>query len=490
MKANAIVIGAGIGGIAIAIRLKHLGFNVKVYEKSAFPGGKITEFRQDGFRFDMGPSLFTLPQMVEELLSLHHETEPFLYSKLDTVCRYFYPDGTVINAWEDPQKFADELFEKTDVPAKQVADFLDRSSRLYDITAPLFIFRPFQTWRTVFSRAMLNAALNCTRLKLFTTMHAINHRYFGNPKVVQLFDRYATYNGSNPYKAPGTLNVIPHLEHNIGAWFPHRGMHSIVETLYHQAKNMGVEFVFQTPVTKITTLKSKVTGVITNKGIAEASVVVSNCDVSLTYDLLEKKIPRHYAIAERSTSALIFYWGMKGSFPQLDVHNVLFSANYKHEFDCLFKKQTISFDPTVYLFISSKKVISDAPPGCENWFVMVNAPQNNGQNWDELIRFVRTDIKNKISKRLGIPVDKHLLFERVLDPRGIELRTSSLGGSLYGNSSNSILSAFNRHPNFFRSIEGMYCVGGSVHPGGGIPLCLASAKIVQEWIEDQGTFTS
>jgi phytoene dehydrogenase-like protein len=209
------------------------------------------------------------------------------------------------------------------------------------------------------------------------------------------------------------------------------------------------------------------------------SRVVTDLDIYFVYRKLLPSLPfperkfRH----ERSTSALIFYWGMKTVSPQLDLHNILFSGHYREEFDCLFRKKIVTDDPTVYIFISSKAVISDAPDGCENWFVMINVPANDGQDWDEAICHARLAIERKILRMTGIDVVRHRQFEFISDPRDIENRTASYRGSLYGNSSNSIFAAFSRHPNF-SAIRGLYHTGGSVHPGGGIPLCLASAGIV------------
>ncbi len=163
------------------------------------------------------------------------------------------------------------------------------------------------------------------------------------------------------------------------------------------------------------------------------------------------------------------------------MHNILFSGNYREEFACLFEKKCIYEDPTVYLFIGSKAVPDDAPEGCENWFVMINTPENIGQDWDKLIADARSRIQEKILRVTGIDVEKFRNFEFIQDPRAIERNTASYRGSLYGNSSNSMFAAFQRHPNFTR-IKGLYFTGGSVHPGGGIPLCLSSAKIVSEMI--------
>ena len=191
------------------------------------------------------------------------------------------------------------------------------------------------------------------------------------------------------------------------------------------------------------------------------------------------KQPERTLNQERSTSAVIFYWGIKKKFPELDVHNILFSDDYKTEFDSM-QKGSIYEDPTVYINVTKKYVPEDAPKGCENWFVMVNAPHEAGQDWDVLIKKTRAQIIAKINRILKVDIESLIEVESLLDPRTIESRTSSHLGALYGSSSNNKMAAFMRHPNFSRKLKNVYFCGGSVHPGGGIPLCLLSAKIVDE----------
>jgi phytoene dehydrogenase-like protein len=177
---------------------------------------------------------------------------------------------------------------------------------------------------------------------------------------------------------------------------------------------------------------------------------------------------------------LIFYWGVARRFPELGVHNIFFSENYQREFEAIFQQKTVSTDPTVYVNITSGHTPTDAPPGHENWFVMVNVPHDQGQDWPALINQTRQAVLARVSKALATDVAPLIRAEHVWDPPGIAGRTSSFGGALYGSSSNNQLAAFLRHPNFSRKLEGLYFCGGSVHPGGGIPLCLLSARIVSD----------
>jgi phytoene desaturase len=334
------------------------------------------------------------------------------------------------------------------------------------------------------SKPALKALFKVHRFDLGKSLHEANKARFKDPKLVQLFDRYATYNGSDPYRAPGVLNIIPHLEHNIGTFFPKEGMYQITKSIYERAKALGVEFKFNTSCKQIVVKGNQVQGVELDTEFIPADLVVSNADVFPTYRNLLKnqKAPEKTLQSEPSSSAIIFYWGVKGSFPKLHLHNILFSDDYQGEFKALFDGDQLHPDPTVYINITSKLKKDDAPKGHENWFVMINAPANSGQDWDKWIPQARENILNKIQRTLGTDLRDKIIVEDILDPTLIEKRTSSHMGALYGTSSNNRMAAFLRHPNFSQNLKGLYFCGGSVHPGGGIPLCLLSAKILDELI--------
>jgi phytoene desaturase len=279
--------------------------------------------------------------------------------------------------------------------------------------------------------------------------------------------------------------MIPHLELHLGTFFPEGGMHSITMSLYRLALRHGIQFHFNQKVEKIIVKNKKAIGIQTSEKEHLADFIVSNMDIFSTYKKLlkEEKHPENTLRQERSSSAIIFYWGIRRLFPELDLHNIFFSANYAEEFKHLFDLKTLYNDPTLYINITSKETKSDAPEGCENWFVMINAPCDHGQNWEKFIAEARQNIINKLNRILGVSMDDMIEVEDVLTPQLIEQKTGSYRGALYGAASNSMFAAFLRHPNFSSKIKRLYCVGGSVHPGGGIPLCLLSAKITANLIK-------
>ncbi|MEZ4883460.1 MAG: 1-hydroxycarotenoid 3,4-desaturase CrtD [Chitinophagales bacterium] len=483
------IIGAGIAGLATAIRLACRGFEVTVFEANGYAGGKLSQIEQDGFRFDAGPSLFTLPTLVDELLELadKNTTDYFAYTRLPMVCKYFYEDGTVIEGLSKPKDFCIEVYKKTGEHPQKVYEHLERSRQKYDLTKKIFLESSLHKMQTYLMPKTFNAISKLSQLDLTKTMNEANELQFTSPKVVQLFNRFATYNGSDPYQAPATLNIIPHLEHNIGAYFPIGGMYAITQTLLRVAKELGVVFHFNSRVQSIEVDGKKVLGLKVGEKRWKFDKVVSNMDVFYTYRKLlpNQKAPEKTLQQPKSSSALIFYWGIKQQFPQLDLHNIFFGKDYKAEFDHIFQQKTVYQDPTIYLNISSKYQPNDAPKGSENWFVMVNVPANEGQDWEQLIAVTRQNVLQKLSRMLKVNISKHIVTEAMLDPRSIEAKTASHQGALYGSNSNNKFAAFLRHPNFSSSIKGLYFCGGSVHPGGGIPLCLLSAKIVDGLIGDR-----
>lgn len=486
---RAIIVGSGIGGLATAIRLRKKGFDVDVFEANAYAGGKLTTFEQHGYRFDAGPSLLTLPRLIDELFELH-ELDPrtfFNYQQLAATCHYFYDDGTMLIAHAEREKLVAEIEQKIGVSPAVVNQYLDERKFIYQTAASIFLENSLHRWQTWFSKKVIDALRSLPSLAVFTTMHQENSRALAHPKLIQLFNRYATYNGSNPYQAPGILTSIPHLEMNMGAYLPSGGMHDITKSLFALAERVGVKFHFNEAVSEILVTNKRAIGIETPVRTTYADVVVSNMDVYHTYRKLvpAQPAPEKTLKQERSSSALIFYWGIRKEFPQLDLHNIFFTADYKAEFDSIFQSKTIYSDPTIYVNITSKYCAADAPTGCENWFVMINVPANDNHPWNDWVNLYRSMIIKKLGHQLNVDFNELIETERVLDPAGIEANTSSYQGSLYGTSSNNRYAAFLRHPNFSRTIDNLYFCGGSVHPGGGIPLALLSGKIVSDLIGEQ-----
>lgn len=483
---KAIVVGAGIGGLASALRLRAIGYQVKVLEANSYAGGKVHAIEQKGYRFDLGPSLFTMPHLVTELYELFglNPSDHFEFIRKKNICNYFWEDGTRFSAKSDLDSFVLDASEAFNEDPAEISAYLKRNKKKYDLTAGLFLEKSLHKFSTYLSTDTLKALMRLGKLDIHSSLNSLNQKTFKNPKLVQLFNRYATYNGSSPYKTPGIMSMIPHLEMHFGTFYPKGGMHRISMSLYELAEKQGVIFNFSEKALEIKVRNKKAVGVITEKATYDGDIIVSNMDVFPTYKNLLKnqKAPKKTLRQERSSSALIFYWGIAREFPELDLHNILFTKSYRDEFHDIFENKTLYEDPTIYVNITKKEEAQDAPEGHENWFVMINAPGNYGQDWNVLKRKARKAIISKINHILKIDIEQLITTEHVLDPVGIENATSSYRGALYGPASNDKFASFLRHPNFSTGIKNLYFCGGSVHPGGGIPLCLLSAKIVSELV--------
>jgi phytoene desaturase len=484
---TAIIIGSGIAGIATSIRLACQGYAVTVFEKNAYLGGKLSAFTQDGFAFDAGPSLFTQPQYIEELFSLAHEniTDYFTYIKSNVTCNYFFADGSFVSANADANVFAKSLHNTFGEDENSVKKYLQNSKTAFDKIGTLFTHYSLHIADSYKNGRVLQA-LRATKLSYISTnLHSYNSRFFKHANTIQLFDRYATYNGSNPYKAPAMLSMIPHFEMNVGTYYPMGGMISITNALVKLAQKKGVQFITNSKVDRIVVKNKKVNGVVVNNKTIDADIVVSNMDVYYTYKYLLQQSKQANTILqqERSSSAFIFYWGIDTQFANMHLHNIFFSDDYQKEFTQIFTDKTLPSEPTIYVNIPAKLEKGLAPDACENWFVMVNAPAHHGQDWQALQHDLKEKIITILEARLQAPIRQHIVTEAVLTPLQIEQRTSSHTGSLYGSSSNSKLSAFMRQRNQSSEFDNLFFVGGSVHPGGGIPLCLGSAKIVGDWVK-------
>jgi phytoene desaturase len=485
------IIGSGIAGLSSAIRLRNSGFKVDVFEANAYPGGKLSQVQLGAYRFDAGPSLFTMPHFVDEIFKEANKNplDYFNYKKKEIVCNYFYEDGTRFTAYADKKKFASHAREVFNVESDEILKYLDRNKKKYDLTASLFLEKSLHKIDTYLNKKTIKALANLGSLDVLTTLNEVNEKAFSDPRLVQLFNRFATYNGSSPYLTPGIMSMIPHLEQHFGTFFPLKGMHHITMSLFQLSKELGVNYFFNHKVEQIQVENRKVKGIIVNKDFHAYDMVVSNMDVVPTYRKLLKteKAPEKTLRQERSSSALIFYWGIKKQFKELDLHNIFFSTDYRKEFDTIFKEQNVYKDPTVYINITSKEKEDDAPKGCETWFVMINVPGNKGQDWKKIISKSRKQILDKLSRILETNIEALIEEEAILDPVLIEQKTQSYQGSLYGAASNNRFAAFLRHPNFSQHIKNLYFCGGSVHPGGGIPLCLLSGKIVSELVNKSST---
>ncbi|MCX7735388.1 MAG: phytoene desaturase family protein [Candidatus Kapabacteria bacterium] len=487
MKPTVGIIGAGLGGLSAAIYLANAGFNVKIFEKNDKFGGKLSYIHQDGYYFDIGPTLLTMPFVVEHLFETVGEkfNEYLDIIKIEPACRNFFSDGTYLDTSSDLSIMKSELNKIYPSAATDYENFLHYSKKLYDNTADIFLFEPFQEIRYLLKKRSIPIQ-RVFHLDAFRTINETNRSFFQDDRLVQLFNRFATYNGSSPYLAPATLNVIPYVEYGLGAYYIKGGMYKLVEALQNLAMKLGVEINLNCEIKEIL-IEKKVAKGISYSGKKEYfDYIICNSDVVQTFNSLingfEKEKEKLNKL-EPSLSGMLFLWGVKGKTDLLKHHNVFFSDDYFKEFKQIFDEQKAPDDPTIYISISSKSNPEHSPSNSENWYVLLNMPYlNPSQNWDFEVKKMRLTILNKL-KKFGLDIENKIEFERVLAPKEFYDLYRSNKGSIYGISSNSRMTAFKRPANRNRSIKNLYFATGSAHPGGGIPLAILSGKHCSDLIQ-------
>lgn len=482
------VIGAGIGGLSAACELANEGHEVTVFEKNASPGGKLGEMEIDDFRFDTGPSLFTMPFVAESLfercgskLSDFIETVP-----LSPLCRYFYPDGTVFDSFDDRDAAVEAISRLSEADSKRYTDFLDRAAKLYERTAQSFIFNPLADFRDLRSLRWWDML----RIDAFTTVSDRIDRSFESDYMRMFFKRFTTYNGSNPWQAPATLNVIPHVELNQGGYYVKGGLYRIVDALMKLATSLGVTFHFGSEVQAIGEKSGHIDHLVVNGEKIGFDLVVSNSDATHTYtklvsdDVIDQSKKKQLASIEPSCSGFVLLLGIDRQYESLVHHNIFFSSDYKQEFDDIFKRGVLPSDPTIYVANTSHTDPDHAPEGGSNLFILVNAPWVRGGS--EMSDSERESYAEKIMLRLAGHGLRGLMasvrVQHTITPVDFQQMWLSNRGSIYGTSSNHRLSAFLRPRNRSPFLRNLYLVGGSTHPGGGIPLVMLSARHACELI--------
>ncbi len=489
MKQTVTVIGAGLGGLAASSLLASKGYRVRVYEKNSSPGGKMQEIRVKGFRFDTGPSLLTMPFILEKLFDTCGESfSDFIsYTEIDPVCRYFYRDGTVFDNFSDREATRNQIRKFSMEDSETYSSFLDRSEDLYNRTSDSFLFNPLYELSDLKD---LNLA-DFLGIDAFSTVSDKVDEHFQSDYLRKFFKRFTTYNGSSPYRAPATLNVIPHVELNQGGYYVEGGIYRIAEKLFVLARKMGVEFYFNRAVKKIRMVGRRAGSVLLDDGSEVPSgLIVANSDVTDTVlNLLEEGSVSNikkswYRSIEPSCSGFVLMLGTNRKWHQLKHHNVFFSEDYRREFEQIFQDKKLPNDPTIYIANTSYTDHRHAPEGCSNLFILVNAPyMEEHQDWVNLSETYSNFLIEELEKRGLSGLSESVVFRKVITPLDFFKRYGSNRGSIYGTSSNSRLSAFIRPRNKLRGFKNIFMVGGSTHPGGGIPLVIQSAFNALELIE-------
>ncbi len=489
---RAVIIGAGLGGLAAALRLTAQGWSVTVCEQGSSFGGKMNSWSERGFRFDTGPSLITMPWVFADLFAAAGSAieDHLELIRVHPISQYIYADGARFTYSSSLPEWLATVRHLDPRDVDGFLRFMKLGAQLYEVSKATFLRRSPLDWpRAADAKILRHLPLRHGWGNYHRTVAA----HFHSPHLRQLYDRYPTYVGSSPYRSPATLAVIPYIEFAFGGWYIKGGLYRIVESLVELAKRRGVELRLNSRVERIEVSGDRVIGIHSSDNVATAAdVVVMNGDASCVPAMLREKnveknieknvggLPPH----ERSLSGFVMLLGVKRAMPELHHHAIYFSADYRREFSELFDERRFPTDPTVYVNAPSRSDRSVVPGEGETLFVMANAPANDGDKWGEE---QTGEARRRVFARLrasGFPdIEDDIAVSDIWTPKKIGARYLMPGGAIYGSHSHGWRHAFLRPPNKDRKYRGLYYVGGSSHPGGGTPTVLLSAQIACELIQ-------
>jgi len=487
-----IVVGAGLGGIAAAARLAQIGYQVHVFEKHATPGGRTAVIDHDGYRFDVGPTLFLMPEVFAETYqALGERMEDHLeLQRIDPTYRVHFHDGSQIDLTANVAHMRQQLEAFEPGSFEPYLKFLAEGSRHYRLSVQKFVGRNFYNLAEFFSPANLPLLFQLKALE----KHAANTaRYFKDPRLQAAFSFQNMYLGLSPYDAPATYSLLQYTEIADGVWFPKGGLYRVIESLEAIARKLGVQFHYGAEVQAINVEGPRATG-ITLKGGERfpAELVIANADLPYVYTSLlpDDGSAERLANKKYTSSTLMFYWGLKGpKSSHLLHHNVFLSDHqYKPSFEKIFNEHSLPLEPSFYVNAPSRTDPSFAPDDGDGLMVLVPAghlDDRTEQDWDALENRAREYIFHKLDK-IGVgDVASRITFEAKWGPRYYRKHLNLMKGAAFGLSHNFMQVGYFRPHNRHARYSNLYFVGASTHPGTGLPIVLLSARLVTERIQKE-----
>ena len=487
-----VVIGAGLGGLSAAISLATEGFTVELIEKNDKVGGKLNIMEKDGFSFDLGPSILTMPHIFEALFTKAGKTMAD-YVQIETVephWRNFFEDGTTVDLCADPEAQRRELDKLGPNTAAEFERFMAYSKRLCTATESGYFAKGLDDfWALLRHYGPIQSLL---QFDVFRSMDQGVRRFISNPKLVDILNYFIKYVGSSPYDSPALMNLLPYIQYQYGLWYVKGGMYGMAQGLEKLALELGVNIRVNSEVTGIEQNGQRATAVVLADGSRlAADIVVSNMEVIpamkklLNNSAAELKAMKPFV---PSCSGLVLHLGVNRLYPQLAHHNFFYSDHPKEHFDAVFRSGKLSDDPTIYLVAPCKTDPNQAPSGCEIIKILPHIPHINPDQpltaddyWA-----LRERVLSKL-ERMGLTdLRQHIVTEEYWTPLDIEARYYSNAGSIYGVVADRFKNLGFKAPQRSKQLTNLYFVGGSVNPGGGMPMVTLSGQLVRDKIIADG----
>ncbi len=485
------VIGGGLGGLAAACTLAARGLKVVLFEKNEWLGGKAAQLHEAGFRFDMGPTILTMPRVLERVFGeANRKVSDYMdLRRLDPQWRCFFDDGARIDLREDNATMASSIQAFSPGDERGFRHFMSMAANLHDISEKVFFWRSIESVADTMRIRGMNRAdwRDVLALRMGSSVAAQIRKRVSDERLQQMLDHFVQYVGSSPYQSPAVLCSIAHMQMHEGIWYPIGGTRAVPLALERLARELGVEFRTSTDIRSITAPAGRVEGVVTTTGEAIAlSAVVSNMDSVRTMRELvggapDKAFSRRWK-RDAACSGVVLYLGLSQRYEHLAHHNFVFSKDPAEEFSWIYGKGEPAPDPTCYVAAPSHTEPQVAPPGGEALYVLVHTPfLRPHHDWSTMFAPYRQVILDKLKRTAGMPdLESRIVFERHLTPQGIHDRYRVLNGAIYGLASHGKFAGAFKPGNRSRDLRGLYLAGGAAHPGPGMPMVLMSGWIAAD----------
>ena len=492
-KPTALVIGAGLGGIATAGRLARNGYRVTVLEKNGTPGGRCNQIIRDGHRFDIGPTLFLMPEVWEETFSALGEkmSDHLDLRRIDPTYKVHFDDGLQIELTSDIGKMQTQLERVEATAFTGFLAYLAEGAKHYKISLSQFVGRNFYSLFDYFSLKNLPLIF---KLKALQKHYRNTGRFFTDERLKAAFTFQNMYLGLSPFDAPATYSLLQYTELAEGVWYPMGGLYAPIQALVKIAEKLGVTFLYDTAVKRLQVEGDRVVKAETQDGREfEADLFVGNADLPYLYKELLPKAPEAKRLDEKlyTCSTIMFYWGVDKPYPQIAHHNVFLAGDYKASFDHIFEDHTLPDQPSFYVHAPARTDPASAPEGQDTLYILVpvgHLDDTRHQDWEALVARARQTVFSRLAQELGVTdLERHLKFEIVHQPQDWKTNFNLQKGAAFGLSHNFWQVGYFRPQNRHRRFKNLYFAGASTHPGTGLPIVLLSARLTMERIlKEQG----